>query len=187
MRSLLWCPVFVTLLAIGFLSCSNAQSVTENNCRKPQFGIAEKGFVNCKPQDAFARLKELAKKDDPKALYMLGNIYDYGGSAFGLPDVKPDSHLAMQYFERSAKGGYAEAQSVLAWYYWRDYGETRQKEAIFWACSAAMQNYPNAVAGIRLQIKVARTKQTVAQYCAPILKSLPHTEDEIPSAATHAP
>lgn len=162
---------------MGFLSCSNAQSVTENNCRNPQFGIAEKGFVNCKPQDAFARLKELAQKDDPKALYMLGNIYDNGGADFGLPNIKPDGKVAMKYFVRSAEGGYAEAQSVLAYYYWRDYHETRQSEALYWACRAAMQNYPNAVAGIQLQIKVGGQKQTVLQYCAPILKSPPKQKD----------
>lgn len=161
------------LLFAGLLSCSYAQSRGGNPCKNPEFGFAEEGFANCKPQNAFARLQVLAKQGDPKALYMLGNIYNDGGASFGLPEIKSDGNLAMKYFLRSAEGGYAEAQALLADYYWRDYHETRQKEALYWACRAAVQNYPNAVAGIQLQIKVAGSNQTVSQYCAPILKSPP--------------
>ena len=173
MRHLIRHSIVAILLGVGLLSCSYAQSYSENTCKNPKFGVAEEGFANCKPEDAFARLKELAKSNNPKAMYMLGRIYMLGGGSFNLPTVSKNSGLAMKYFRRSAESGYAEAQVVLSWYYWRGYHDTRQKEALYWACRAAMQNYPNAVAGIQLQIKVAGLNQTVSQYCAPILKSPP--------------
>lgn len=165
-------------LVLGLVSCSLAQAKDDNPCKSPEFGIAEEGFANCTPPDAFARLQELAKQDDPKALYMLGRVYNMGGDDFGLPKVKQNYNQAMKYFVRSAKLGYAEAQDTIARYYGRYYRDTRDRESAYWACRAAMQNYPPAVTGIQLQIKVAGLKQTVSQYCAPILKSPPRQEDQ---------
>ena len=165
--------IAVILLGVGLLSCSYAQSSSTNPCKNPEFGFAEEGFANCKPQDAFTRLEELAKRDDPKALYMLGRVYDLGGDAFGLPIVKQDYDLAMRYYVQSAKLGYAEAQDTIGLYYWKFYHGTRIKEANYWACRAAIQNYPPAVAGIQLANKVAGLSETVQQYCARILASPP--------------
>ena len=170
--------VFVTLVGVGLLSCSYAQSPSATPCKNPEFGIAEEGFANCKPQDAFARLEELAKRNDPKALYMLGRVYNLGGDAFGLPNIKQNYDLAMKYFLRSARLGYAEAQDTIGRYYWRYYHGTKIKEANYWACRAAMQNYPPAVAGVQLANKVAGINETVQQYCAPILKSPPQQKDK---------
>lgn len=168
----------VALIGVGLLSCSFAQTTEANPCKYPKFGIAEEGFSNCKPQDAFARLQELAKRNDPKALYMLGRVYNLGGDYFSLPNVMQNYNRAMKYYVRSAKLGYAEAQATIALYYWRFYHGTRDRESAYWACRAAIQNYPNSVAGIQLQIKVAGLKQTVSQYCAPILKSPPRHADQ---------
>lgn len=170
--------VFATLMGVGLLSCSYAQSPSATPCKNPEFGIAEEGFANCKPQDAFARLQELAKQGDPKALFMLGRVYNLGGEDFDLPNIKQNYDLAMEYFVRSAKLGYAEAQDTIARYYEKYYRDTRDKEAAYWACRAAMQNYPPAVAGIRLQIKVSGENETVPRYCAPILKSPPKQKDK---------
>lgn len=159
------------LLSVAMSSCAWAQS--QNPCKNPEFGYAEEGFKNCKPQDAFARLQELAKQNDPKALYMLGIIYDGGGDDFGLPDIKPNGDLAMKYLVQSANEGYAEAQSLIALYYWRGYHETRKKEAIYWWCRAAAQNDQEAIVNIQMQISAAGKKQAVQQYCVPILKSPP--------------
>ena len=178
MKHILQHSIAAILLGVGLLSCSYAQSSSANPCKNPEFGFAEEGFANCKPQDAFARLKELAKKDDPRALYMLGNIYNDGGIAFGLPNIKSDGNLAMKYFARSAAHGYPEAQSLIASYYWRDYQETRQNEALYWWCRAAVQNDYAGIVNIRMQIKAAGLKQTVAQYCASILKSPPQQKDQ---------
>ena len=169
--------VAAALLGVGLLSCSYARPGSISACKNPEFGKAEEGFANCKPQDAFARLQELAKHDDPKALFMLGRVYNLGGNDFGLPNIKQDYDLAMKYFVRSAKLGYAESQDTIARYYGKFYHGKRDKESAYWACRAAVQNYPAAVAGMELQIKVANLKQTVSQFCTPILKSPPKQKD----------
>jgi TPR repeat protein len=165
------------LLGLGVEACAGDYPQHQNPCKNPEFGIAEEGFKNCKPEDAFARLQELAKQNDPKALYMVGRVYNLGGDDFGLPSIKQNYDLSMKYFVRSAKLGYAEAQDTISLYYWRFYHETRTKEAAYWACRAAVQNNPSAVAGVKLQIKIDDLKQTVAQYCAPILKAPPPESD----------
>ena len=170
--------VFVTLVGVGLLSCSYTQSPSATPCKNPEFGIAEEGFANCKPQDAFARLQELAKQGDPKALFMLGRVYNLGGEDFDLPNIKQNYDLAMEYFVRSARLGYGEAQSTIALYYWRGYNETRQKEALYWWCRAALQSDYAGLVNIQMQIKVSGRKQTVPRYCAPILKSPPKQKDK---------
>lgn len=104
---------------------------------------------------------------------MLGRIYNLGGNAFGLPNIKQNYDLAMNYFVRSAKQGYSESQSTIALYYWRGYNETRQTEALYWWCRAALQKNYAGLVNIQMQIKVSGQKQTVTQYCTPILKSAP--------------
>lgn len=173
MRYPYWISVAAALLGAGLLSCSYARPGSISACKNPEFGIAEEGFSNCKPRDAFARLEELAKHDDPKALYMLGRVYNLGGDDFGLPNIKQNYDLAMNYFVRSARLGYGEAQSTIALYYWRGYNETRQQEAVYWWCRAAVQGNYAGVVNIKMRIKASGEKQAISQYCTPILKSPP--------------
>ncbi len=163
----------VVILGLGIASCSYAKGSHENLCKNPQFGKAEEGFVNCKSEDAFVRLSALAKRDDPKALYMLSRIYEMGGKYFGLPSIKQDGDVSMKYLLHSAKGGYAEAQATLGVFYWRDYRETREHDALYWECRAALQNNYEGIVNTQMHIQATGKAQTVQQYCAPILKSPP--------------
>lgn len=173
MKRALYLSIITVLLGMGLASCSYAQSSYENPCKNPQFGKAEEGFVNCKPEDAFARLEVLAKHNDPKAIYMLSRIYDMGGGYFGLPEIRQNGALTMQYLLQSAKAGYAEAQATLGVFYWRDYRETREHDALYWECRAALQNNYEGIVNIQMHIQAAGKAQTIQQYCAPILKSPP--------------
>lgn len=165
--------IVAVLMGMGLISCSYAQSDSENSCKNPMFGHAEEGFVNCKPEEAFERLNTLAKGGNPKALYMLSRIYDMGGEYYGLPQIKRNGDLTMQYLLKSAEGGYAKAQATLGVFYWRDYRETRGRDALYWECRAAAQNDYAGTINIKMHIAASGQKQTISQYCAPILKSPP--------------
>lgn len=178
MKRTLVISIVIVLLGMGLVSCSLARAKDENPCKNPQFGKAEEGFVNCKPQDAFARLTTLAEEGNSKALYMLARIYDMGGEYFGLPKIKQNGDLVMQYLLQSARGGYAEAQATLGVFYWRDYRETREHDALYWECRAALQNNYEGVVNIKMHIEASGQKQTISQYCAPILKSPPKQKDQ---------
>ena len=165
--------IVAAVMGLGLISCAYAQRDSENPCKNPIFGHAEEGFVNCKPEEAFERLNTLAKRGNPKALYMLSRIYDMGGEYFGLPQIKRNGDLTMQYLLKSAEGGYAKAQAALGVFYWRDYRETRERDALYWECRAAAQNDYEGIVNIKMHIVASGQKQTISQFCVPILKSPP--------------
>ena len=63
---------------------------------------------------AIVELEKLAADNDPEALFILGNIY------YKPLGVEQDIQKALGYFEKSAQGGFADAQYNLGVLYYKN-------------------------------------------------------------------
>lgn len=130
-------------------------------------------FVGCRPMAAYRMAQELAKKGDPKALFILGRIYELGGKPFGLQNVKEDFELAQKYFLASARKDYTEAQATIGWIYSKYYGDTKELEGLYWFCKAASKNNEEAIGNLDVYVKDHHINQSRSDFCQPILKQEP--------------
>ena len=84
-------------------------------------------------------LKEKAKQKDPQAQFVLADMYDNGRG------VKVSKEEAFYWMSKSARRGFAPAQTILAQIY---YHEKNNKQAIDWMLKAAKQG--DVLAQVRL-------------------------------------
>ena len=79
----------------------------------------------------------LAQKNNAKAQYFVGTLYDFATS------TAPNIRQAFQWYRLSAENGYAEAQFTLGDILSRGtFGEKNDREALRWYRLAAEQNHP---------------------------------------------
>lgn len=129
---------------------------------------------NCEPEDAFNKVKRDAEHGNEIALYILGRIYELGGSGFGLEMVESDLDKSMQYYKKSADKGYAEGQFAYASRVARMHGISTPREVNFLFCKAAMQGHYAARVNIEVFLKYKKFPITWKQYCNDIVKGDAH-------------
>jgi len=91
-------------------------------------------------------LLQKAYTGDPEAQYRIGRIYYEGkGIRYDGKGIPHDYNKAIEYFLKSAKQGYAQAQNDLALIYLNGHGVVENpQEAVSWLSLAAEQNLPEA-------------------------------------------
>lgn len=120
---------------------------------------------------AVSWLQHAADKQHPAALRKLGFIYRDSSPA-QLP-------VAIEYFERSARLGDAEAQYNLAWCLWHGLGvQPAPQTAAYWGKLAAAQQFPPA---IEFMANLSRVEESASS------EENPQTAPEPPAAASELP
>jgi len=161
------CLLFIV---VGLAFTIFAQASAQAGCKCPILNGSQMAFVGCKPNEALSTTIARAKQGNPKALYILGRLYELGGKTFGLPQIKWSNALAERYYLESARRGYVQAQAAIGWMYGKYRAGQKRGQSQFWFCKAAEQYNDAAIVNIRDEINYERSKKTWQEYCKPILK-----------------
>src|SRR5436305_415284 len=98
--------------------------------------IQNKKEIETDDQKDFETYLKLAKENDPKAQYNLGNCYRFGRG------VNQDYNKAFEWYSKSANNGYAEGQCSLGFFYKNGFGTDKNEKKAFesYLKSAALGN-----------------------------------------------
>ena len=90
----------------------------------------------------FDELKALAEGGDVEAQFRLGKVYEFGNKNV---NVEKDISKAIEWYEKAAENGYAQAQYYLASSYEHNrLGGFRYERAMMWYEKAAQQGFTDA-------------------------------------------
>lgn len=138
--------VFSLTLLMSFTVCANEFD--------SDFDYMVTSYENGKYEVAFPGFVKLKGQGDARSWYYLGQMYEFGRG------TEKNNNKAFTFYEKAAKGGFANAQISLAWMYaWGKGVHPNPEMALYWLNEARNQGNEEAREDFNLLYKRYQNRQ----------------------------